>query len=47
MTTVSRSILHGYRVSSAKHTMSALLETSLGDVVIDLLVEESPKACEK
>ncbi|KAL2798549.1 cyclophilin-like domain-containing protein [Aspergillus keveii] len=26
--------------------MSVLLETSLGDIVIDLLVEESPKACE-
>ncbi|KAJ5893032.1 hypothetical protein N7504_009723 [Penicillium tannophilum] len=26
--------------------MSALLETSLGDIVIDLLVDESPKACE-
>lgn len=27
--------------------MSVLLETSLGDIVIDLLVGESPKACEK
>lgn len=27
--------------------MSAILETSLGDIVIDLLVDESPKACEK
>ncbi|KAJ6104152.1 hypothetical protein N7523_010472 [Penicillium sp. IBT 18751x] len=27
--------------------MSALLETSLGDIVIDLLVDESPRACEK
>lgn len=27
--------------------MSVLLETSLGDIVIDLLVDESPKACEK
>ncbi|ODM24167.1 Peptidyl-prolyl cis-trans isomerase-like 4 [Aspergillus cristatus] len=26
--------------------MSVLLETSLGDIVIDLLVDESPKACE-
>ncbi|KAJ5096301.1 Nucleotide-binding alpha-beta plait [Penicillium alfredii] len=26
--------------------MSALLETSLGDIVIDLLVDESPKACQ-
>ncbi|KAJ5225086.1 hypothetical protein N7468_006311 [Penicillium chermesinum] len=26
--------------------MSALLETSLGDIVIDLFVDESPKACE-
>jgi hypothetical protein len=24
-----------------------LLETSLGDLVIDLLVDSSPKACEK
>jgi hypothetical protein len=30
-----------------KPSMSALLETSLGDIVIDLLVDESPKACEK
>ena len=30
-----------------RNTMSALLETSLGDIVIDLFVEESPKACEK
>lgn len=28
-------------------TMSALLETSLGDIVIDLLVDDSPRACEK
>jgi peptidyl-prolyl cis-trans isomerase-like 4 len=28
-------------------TMSVLLETSLGDLVIDLLVDASPKACEK
>lgn len=27
--------------------MSVLLETSLGDLVIDLFVENSPKACEK
>jgi hypothetical protein len=27
--------------------MSALLETSLGDIVIDLLVDDSPRACEK
>ena len=26
--------------------MSVLLETSLGDVVIDLYCEEAPKACE-
>lgn len=26
--------------------MSALLETSLGDIVIDLLVDDSPRACE-
>ncbi len=31
----------------AANSMSALLETSLGDIVIDLLVDESPKACEK
>ena len=29
------------------HTMSVLLETSLGDIVIDLLVAEAPKCCEK
>lgn len=28
-------------------TMSVLLETSLGDIVIDLLTESSPRACEK
>jgi hypothetical protein len=33
--------------SACKLSMSALLETSLGDIVIDLLVDESPKACEK
>jgi cyclophilin family peptidyl-prolyl cis-trans isomerase len=27
--------------------MSVLLETSLGDIVIDLLVDTAPKACEK
>jgi hypothetical protein len=27
--------------------MSALLETSLGDIVIDLLVDDAPKACDK
>lgn len=30
-----------------KGTMSVLLETSLGDLVIDLLVDTAPKACEK
>jgi hypothetical protein len=28
-------------------TMSVLLETSLGDITIDLLVDEAPKCCEK
>jgi hypothetical protein len=28
-------------------TMSVLLETSAGDIVIDLLVDYSPKLCEK
>ena len=27
--------------------MSVLLETSLGDITIDLLVDEAPKCCEK
>lgn len=27
--------------------MSVLLETSLGDIVIDLLVDDAPTACEK
>jgi len=27
--------------------MSVLLETSAGDIVIDLLVDYSPKLCEK
>jgi hypothetical protein len=28
-------------------TMSVLLETSAGDIVIDLLVDYAPKLCEK
>jgi|TARA_R110002003_G_scaffold54_27_gene4887 hypothetical protein len=28
-------------------TMSVLLETSLGDITIDLLVDEAPQCCEK
>lgn len=28
-------------------TMSVLLETSAGDITIDLLVKETPKCCEK
>jgi len=28
-------------------TMSVLLETSAGDIVIDLLVDYAPKMCEK
>jgi peptidyl-prolyl cis-trans isomerase-like 4 len=28
-------------------TMSVLLETSLGDIIIDLLVDDAPKCCEK
>lgn len=35
------------RLALDHFSMSALLETSLGDIVIDLLVDESPKACEK
>jgi hypothetical protein len=27
--------------------MSVLLETSLGDITIDLLVDDAPKCCEK
>ncbi len=27
--------------------MSVLLETSVGDIVIDLLVDHAPKLCEK
>ena len=27
--------------------MSVLLETSLGEIVIDLLVDNAPKCCEK
>jgi hypothetical protein len=34
-------------LANRAYPMSALLETSLGDIVIDLLVDESPKACEK
>jgi hypothetical protein len=32
---------------SYRITMSVLLETSRGDLVIDLLVEVAPKTCEK
>jgi hypothetical protein len=28
-------------------TMSVLLETSAGDITVDLFVEEAPKCCEK
>lgn len=44
-TSVKAAELAGRRRSA--NSMSALLETSLGDIVIDLLVDESPKACEK
>jgi len=27
--------------------MSVLLETSLGDITIDLLVDDAPRCCEK
>jgi hypothetical protein len=30
-----------------RRTMSVLLETSLGDITIDLLVDDAPKCCEK
>ena len=30
-----------------EQTMSVLLETSLGDLVVDLLVDHAPRACEK
>lgn len=30
-----------------RKAMSVLLETSLGDIVIDLLVEAAPKLCKK
>ena len=33
--------------TEATSTMSVLLETSLGDIVIDLMVDYAPKACEK
>lgn len=32
---------------AAKGNMSVLLETSAGDVVVDLLVDYAPKACER
>lgn len=31
----------------ATENMSVLLETSVGDIVIDLLVDFAPRACEK
>lgn len=34
-----------HRAASA--AMSVLLETSLGDITIDLLVDDAPKCCEK
>jgi hypothetical protein len=30
-----------------KYQMSVLLETSVGDIVVDLLVDQAPKCCEK
>ena len=33
--------------SSKPTKMSVLLETSVGDIVIDLLVDFAPKSCEK
>lgn len=35
------------RLSSLHTTMAVLLETSAGDIVIDLKVSEAPKLCEK
>jgi hypothetical protein len=32
---------------STNYSMSVLLETSAGDITIDLLVKEAPKCCEK
>jgi hypothetical protein len=41
--------LFGLRITQVAtlHIMSVLLETSLGDLVIDLLVDYAPKASEK
>ena len=33
--------------ASVPYAMSVLLETSVGDITIDLLVHDAPKACEK
>ena len=41
------SLLHGANHFFQTSAMSALLETSLGDIVIDLLVDDAPKACDK
>lgn len=35
------------RPTSVTAAMSVLLETSLGDITIDLLVDDAPKCCEK
>jgi hypothetical protein len=41
------SLKHQTCLWSYSITMSVLLETSRGDLVIDLLVEVAPKSCEK
>ena len=43
-----RSTIHDKQeATNRRQSMSVLLETSLGDITIDLLVGEAPKSCQK
>lgn len=44
---VTRASTFGALSATASAKMSVLLETSAGDITIDLYVDEAPKACEK
>jgi len=44
---VTRASTFGALFATTTEKMSVLLETSAGDITIDLYVDEAPKACEK
>ena len=43
----SITLLNRQKYHARENVMSVLLETSAGDIVIDLLVDYAPKLCEK